>query len=52
MKKMGVYLKEENIIVHERDVFYLTIDEIFGLIDGALIDNRLKKADRFKKGKI
>ena len=51
MKKMGVYLKEENIIVHERDVFYLTIDEIFGLIDGALIDTDLKKLIDLRKEK-
>ena len=51
MKKMGTYLKEENIIVHERDVFYLTIDEIFGLIDGALIDTDLKKLIDLRKEK-
>ena len=51
MKKMGVYLKEENIIAHERDVFYLTIDEIFGLIDGALIDTDLKKLIDLRKEK-
>ncbi len=51
MKKMGIYLKEENIIVHERDVFYLTIDEIFGLIDGALIDTDLKKLIDLRKEK-
>ena len=48
---MGIYLKEENIIIHERDVFYLTVDEIFGLIDESLIDTDLKNVD-FKKGKI
>ena len=51
MKKIGVYLKEENIIIHERDIFYLTIDEIFGLIDGALIDTNLKKLIDMRKEK-
>jgi len=42
MKKMGVHLKNNNLINNEKDVFYLTVDEIFGLVDGSIIDVDLK----------
>ena len=49
MKKMGVHLKNNNLINNEKDVFYLTVDEIFGLIDGSIIDVDLKKLIELRK---
>ena len=49
MKKMGVQLKNNNLINNEKDVFYLTVDEIFGLIDGSIIDVDLKKLIELRK---
>ena len=49
MKKMGVHLKNNNLINNEKDVFYLTVDEIFGLVDGSIIDVDLKKLIELRK---
>ena len=49
MKKMGVHLKNNNLINDEKDVFYLTVDEIFGLVDGSIIDVDLKKLIELRK---
>ena len=49
MKKMGVHLKNNNLINNEKDVFYLTVDEIFGLVDGSIIDVDLKKIIELRK---
>jgi len=49
MKKMGVHLKNNNLINNEKDVFYLTVDEIFGLVDGSIIDIDLKKLIELRK---
>jgi len=49
MKKMGVQLKNNNLINNEKDVFYLTVDEIFGLVDGSIIDVDLKKLIELRK---
>ena len=49
MKKMGVHLKNNNLINNEKDVFYLTVDEIFGLVDGSIIDVELKKLIELRK---
>ena len=49
MKKMGVHLKNNNLINNEKDVFYLTIDEIFGLVNGSIIDVDLKKLIELRK---
>ena len=49
MKKMGVHLKNNNFINNEKDVFYLTVDEIFGLVDGSIIDIDLKKLIELRK---
>ena len=49
MKKMGTHLKNDNLINNEKDVFYLTVDEIFGLVDGSLIDVDLKKLIELRK---
>ena len=51
MKKMGVHLKNNNLINNEKDVFYLTVDEIFGLVDGSIIDVDLKKLIELRKEK-
>ena len=49
MKKMGVHLKNNNLINNEKDVFYLTVDEIFGLVDGSIIDVDLQKLIELRK---
>ena len=49
MKKMGTHLKNDNLINNEKDVFYLTVDEIFGLVDGSIIDVDLKKLIELRK---
>ena len=49
MKKMGIHLKNNNLINNEKDVFYLTVDEIFGLVDGSIIDVDLKKLIELRK---
>ena len=49
MKKIGFYLENAKIIENERDVFYLKIDEIFGLIDGGIIDVDVKKLVKMRK---
>ena len=49
MKKIGVHLKNNNLINNEKDVFYLTVDEIFGLVDGSIIDVDLKKLIELRK---
>ena len=49
MKKMGVHLKNNNLINNEKDVFYLTVDEIFGLVNGSIIDVDLKKLIELRK---
>ena len=49
MKQIGIYLKEDNITENERDIFYLTIEEVFGLIDGAVIDVNLKELVKLRK---
>lgn len=49
MKKMGEHLKESCLIDNERDVFYLTVDEIFGLVDGSIIDIDLKNLINLRK---
>ena len=49
MKQMGIYLEKENITENERDIFYLTIEEVFGLIDGAIIDVNLKELVKLRK---
>ena len=49
MKKMGTHLKNDNLINNEKEVFYLTVDEIFGLVDGSLIDVDLKKLIELRK---
>ena len=49
MKKMGTHLKNNNLINNEKDVFYLTVDEIFGLVDGSIIDVDLKKLIELRK---
>ena len=49
VKKMGVHLKNNNLINNEKDVFYLTVDEIFGLVDGSIIDVDLKKLIELRK---
>ena len=49
MKKMGVHLKNNNLINNEKDVFYLTVDEIFGFVDGSIIDVDLKKIIELRK---
>lgn len=49
MKKMGIHLKNDNLINNEKDVFYLTVDEIFGLVDGSIIDIDLKKLIELRK---
>ena len=49
MKKLGVHLKNNNLINNEKDVFYLTVDEIFGLVDGSIIDVDLKKIIELRK---
>ncbi len=49
MKKMGEHLKESCLIDNERDVFYLTVDEIFGLVDGSIIDIDLKDLIKLRK---
>ena len=49
MKKMGNQLKNDNLINNEKDVFYLTVDEIFGLVDGSIIDVDLKKLIELRK---
>ena len=51
MKKMGTHLKNDNLINNEKDVFYLTVDEIFGLVDGSIIDADLKKLIELRKKK-
>ena len=49
MKKMGEHLKESCLIDNERDIFYLTVDEIFGLVDGSIIDIDLKNLINLRK---
>lgn len=49
MKKMGTHLKNDNLINNEKDIFYLTVDEIFGLVDGSIIDVDLKKLIDLRK---
>ena len=49
MKKMGTYLKNDSLINNEKDVFYLTVDEIFGLVDGSIIDINLKELVNLRK---
>ena len=49
MKKMGEHLKESCLIDNERDIFYLTVDEIFGLVDGSIIDIDLKNLIKLRK---
>ena len=49
MKKMGVHLKNNNLINNEKDVFYFTVDEIFGLVNGSIIDVDLKKLIELRK---
>ncbi|ERK53174.1 PEP/pyruvate-binding domain-containing protein [Leptotrichia sp. oral taxon 879] len=49
MKKIGTHLKNDNLINNEKDVFYLTVDEILGLVDGSIIDVDLKKLIELRK---
>ena len=42
MKEIALHMKERKLINNERDIFYLTVNEIFGLIDGVAVDVNLK----------
>ena len=48
-KQIGIYLKNSNIINNERDIFYMTTNEIFGLINASIIDTNIKKIIEIRK---
>lgn len=50
-RQIGIHMKDSNIIENERDIFYLTINEIFGLIDASAIDTNLKEIVKIRKRK-
>lgn len=49
MKEMAVHLKKADIITDERDIFYLTLWEVFGVIDGVTVDTDLREIVRLRK---
>lgn len=49
VKQFGAHLKRQNLIEDSRDVFYMTVDELFGLLDASAIDTDIGEVIRIRK---
>jgi len=46
---IGIRFQKNNILENDRDIFYLTKEEIFQFIDGTSVDNDFKSLTRLRK---